>query len=121
MSAVLRPEELGRDTGTVFVTSSLDDVTLWVDGVEHGPLSRPLAALLQPGPRRLEARRGSTVLAHTTIEVEAGGQSTVVLDPPAAPPPVRPTPAPTPSRPPARTREPRTDGPRPAPPRNPFD
>jgi hypothetical protein len=85
-----RFRRLQRQVGLLRVQTENERVEIWIDGKRRG--SGRVEAVVLPGKRSVELRRGSHVLARRVFEV--GGGREVVWDPPPLPPPRRSRPPP---------------------------
>lgn len=121
------------ETGTVRVSTDVEDGTLWINGEDRGPLADGRTVELPPGAHRLEVRSGDATIVEGTVQVTAGAMATVTLDQPVVPdappdieeppPPPQQANAPGEERGPTKVRPPRDRPPRNNPnglPDNPF-
>lgn len=122
------------ETGTVRVSTDVEDGTLWINGEHRGPLADGRTVELPPGAHRLEVRSGDATIVEGTVQVTAGAMATITLDQPVVPdappdigepppPPPQQANAPGEERGPTKVRPPRDRPPRNNPnglPDNPF-
>ncbi len=126
----------GAQTGTVRISTDVEDGTLHINGQDRGPVSDGRTVELPPGAYRLEVHSGGAMVVEGTVQVTAGAEATITLDQPVVPdappdieepPPQQPVPqestSPGEERAPTKVRPPRERTPRNNPnglPDNPF-
>jgi len=94
------------ERGSVAISTDLEEGTLYVNGLVHGPLTDGMELELPPGAYELSARDGEALVASQTVTLEAGSAVDVSLSMPAGE-----LDAPPEEAAPAETQEPETSQP----------